>query len=177
MARDECNDTPIHVAACNNQVQVFKFMIDQVGCDPNIKGRLGWRLLHMAGASGDLELIRYLIEDIKFSPSIDEESPLAVAERNGNDNVVMYFIEKFPWILDLNKLCEISSNMQDLSINSCTILNEGVDQLSSTKPHDHNISVSISDILYKVSESKNKSTSNPIITEEKHSTEPTFRQH
>ena len=99
-ARDEYNDTPIHVAARNNQVHVFKFMIDQVGCDPNIKGRLGWRPLHMATASGDLELIRYLIENINCTPSIHEESPLAIAERNGNDDVVMYFIEKFPWILD-----------------------------------------------------------------------------
>ena len=52
--------------------------------------------------------------------------------------------------------------MQDLSINCCTILNEGVNQSSSTKQHDHNISESISDILYKVSESKNKSTEEAI---------------
>ena len=50
----------------------------------------------MASASGDLELIKYLIQDIDCSPSIDEESPLVIAERNGNDDVVMYFIEKFP---------------------------------------------------------------------------------
>ena len=60
-------------------------------------------------------------------------------------------------------------------INSCTASNKIVDQSCSSKPHDH-VSESISDLLYEVSESKNEATSNPIITEEKHSTEPTFRQ-
>ena len=58
----------------------------------------------MASAFSDLELIRYLVEDLNCSPSIDEESPLVIAERNGNDDVVMYFIETFPWILDLSQV-------------------------------------------------------------------------
>ena len=177
MARDQDNNTPLHLSACNKQIDVFKFFIEQLGFDPNMKGMQGWRPLHMASASGDLELVRYLVEDLNCSPSIDDESPLVIAERNGNDDVITYFIKNFPWILDFNQFSKISSSMQDLSINSGTTSNERVDQSSSTKPHDHNISESVSDILYEVSKSNNKATSNPIITEEKHSTEPTFRQH
>ena len=167
MARDEENNTPLHLSASTKQVHVFKFFIEQLGFDSNMKGTQGWRPLHMASASGDLELIRYLVEDLNCSPSIDEESPLVIAERNGNYDVVTYFIEKFPCMLDFNQFSEISSGMQDLSINSCTISNERADQSSSTKRHDHIIRESISDILYELSESKNKATLNPITTEEK----------
>ena len=40
----------------------------------------------------------------------------------------MYFIEKFPWILDLNLFSENSSSMQNLSIDSSTISSESADQ-------------------------------------------------
>ena len=118
MAADEDNNTPLHYAALNIQLQAFHFFINHVGCDPSIKGQLGWRPLHMASASGNLELIRYLVEDLNCSPSIDEKSPLVIAKRNGNDEVVTYFLEIFPWILNLNQFGEISSSMQELSIKS-----------------------------------------------------------
>ena len=86
----------------------------------------------------------------------------------------MYFIEKFPWILGLSQFGEISSNVQDLSISSSTISNESANQSSSRKSHYHNISESISYILYEVSESENEAALN----QEKHSSiEPTYRQH
>ena len=131
----------------------------------------------MASASGDLELIKYLVEDLNCSPSIDEESPLVIAERNRNDVVVMYFIEKIPWILDLNRFSEISSSMQDLSIDSTTVSNESADQISCRKTHTNNVNESISDILYDVSGSENKAILNPLLTEEKHNIELTFREH
>ena len=153
------NNTPLHLSAFTKQVHVFKFFIEQLGFDPNMKGMQGWRPLHMASASGDLELIRYLIEDLNCSPSIDEESPLVIAERNRNDDVIMYFIEKCPWIF--NKFSEISSTMQDLSINR------------STKPSESDMS----NILYEVSQSsETEATSHPCITQEKHSVDPTFRE-
>ena len=105
----------------------------------------------LASSSGDLELIRYLVEDLNCSPSIDEESPHVIAERNGNDDVVLYFLEKFPWILDLNQFCDISSSMQDISINSSSITNETENQSSSGKLQHHEVNKSISNILYKVS--------------------------
>ena len=112
----------------------------------------------MASASGDLELIRYLVEDLDCSPIIGEESPLVLAERNRNDDVIMYFIEKCPWILDFNQFSEISSTMQDLSINR------------STNPSES----SMSNILYEVSQSsENEVTSHP---QEKHNVDPTFRE-
>jgi len=65
-----------------------------------------------------VELIRYLVEDLNYSSSIEEESPLVIAERSRNDYVVMYLVEKLPWILDSKSSSEIRSSVQDLSLNS-----------------------------------------------------------
>ena len=174
MARDEDNNTPFHLAALYEQVHVFRFFFQHLNnCDPNIRGELGWRPLQMACASGDLDLIKYLVEELNCSPSMeDEESPLVIAERNGNDDVVIYFLENFPSILDTNKLSQISSGMQNLSIDS-SISNETEEQSSSGKLQHHKVGKSISNILYELSTSDN--TLNPlIINEEKHNIHYTF---
>ena len=168
MAKDEHDNTPLHLAAFHGQLQAFNLHIDCLGCDPNFKGQFGWRPLCMASKSGNLKLVRYLVEDHNCSPSIGEESPLLIAEKIGNYDIVMYFIEKFPCILDLNRFSEINSGMQDLLIDSSTLPTERFDQ----SKHHYN-GEDMSSILYEVTAAKNN-TSNPLITEKKH-TENTFR--
>ena len=174
MDRDEDNNTALHLAAIHAQIKAFKFFTDCLGCDPNTKGLFSWKPLHRASASGDLELIRYLVKYLNCSPSLDEESPLVIAEACENDDVVIYFLEKCPWILDINQLSQISSRLQDLSIDS-SISNETTDQSSSGKLQHHKVGKSISNILYEVSTSDNTTLNPQIITEEKHNIHYTFR--
>ena len=82
----------------------------------------------------------------------------------------MYFIEKFPWILDLNLFSDNSSSMQNLSIDSSTISSESADQSSgklSAREQHRKFAKDISSILYEVSTSENKDL-NPLFPKEKH---------
>ena len=57
-ARDDENDTPFHVAALGGKKEVALFLINEVGCDINVKGGLGRSLLHKACIGGDVSLVQ-----------------------------------------------------------------------------------------------------------------------
>ena len=43
-ARDDNNNTPLHVAALHGKKEVALYLINEVGCDINVKGYESWSL-------------------------------------------------------------------------------------------------------------------------------------
>ena len=47
-AKNDQNNTPLHVAAFSGEAEVALCLINEFGCDPSVKGRFGRSLLHCA---------------------------------------------------------------------------------------------------------------------------------
>ena len=47
-AKNDQNNTPLHIAALNGKEEVAFALINEFGCDTSIKGFNGWSLLHSA---------------------------------------------------------------------------------------------------------------------------------
>ena len=92
-AKDDQNNTPLHVAA----LDVALFLINEVGCDVNVKGYLGRSLLHYACYGGDVSLVQTLIRDNKADINArDDENntPLHVAALGGKKEVALFLINE-----------------------------------------------------------------------------------
>lgn len=91
---DENNDTVLHYAG---KLDILKYLIEDVGCNPATEGWLGSTTLHSAAAAKQLPIVKYLIEQCQLDPSVlDDEnyrSPLVYACRSGDLNIVRYLIE------------------------------------------------------------------------------------
>ena len=46
-AKNDKNNTPLHIAALNSKDEVVLALINEFGCDTSIKGFNGWSLLHI----------------------------------------------------------------------------------------------------------------------------------
>ena len=92
-AKDDQNNTPLHVAA----LDVALFLINEVGCDINVKGYSGRSLLHYACYGGDVSLVQTLIRDYKADINArDDENntPLHVAALGGKKEVALFLINE-----------------------------------------------------------------------------------
>ena len=59
-ARDDQNNTPLNAAAsCGTDIALS--LINEFGCDPNVRGQFGWTVLHSACQGGSVSLIQTLI--------------------------------------------------------------------------------------------------------------------
>ena len=59
-ARDNEGNTPLHVAVMSNRENVLLALIDELGCDVNVKGQLGRSPLHTACLTGNYSLVRLI---------------------------------------------------------------------------------------------------------------------
>ena len=96
-AHDNNNDTPLHMAAIHGE-DVALVLINEFGCDTNIRGRNGRTVLHSACEGGCVALVRTLICDHNADVNAqdkDNDTPLHLAAENGNEDVALALINEF----------------------------------------------------------------------------------
>lgn len=90
-------DDPIAllITACYGKLEVLKFLITEMKCDPHAINIQGRTLVHHAAGEGHIGVLRYLIFDVKCIPSPQDSfgfTPLHIAAYNGQLQVVKFFI-------------------------------------------------------------------------------------
>ena len=96
-AQDKLNNTPLHVAAQYDEA-VALALINEFGCDINIKCLLGRTVLHSASKGGCVALVRYLIRDHNADVNAQDDNnntPLHVAAEYGKEDVVSALTDEF----------------------------------------------------------------------------------
>ena len=95
--KDEKGHIPLHYAACKGHLEVVKYFIVELLCDPMNRNNYGWTPLHYACDSGHLKTARYLIREERCDPSCEDknrETPLHYAVQNGHLNIAKYLVEE-----------------------------------------------------------------------------------
>ena len=97
-ARDDHNDTPLHIAARQGKDEVAFALIAEFGCDTKVKGRFGQTVLHCACEGGNISIARTLI--LKHKADInarddDNDTPLHIAVRHGKYKIAIALITEF----------------------------------------------------------------------------------
>ena len=97
-ARDDNNDTPVHVAAWCGKEEVALALINEFQCDINVKGGLGRSLLHKACNGGNVNLVKTLILEHKADVNARDDTndtPVHVAALCGKEEVALALINEF----------------------------------------------------------------------------------
>ena len=96
-ALDGLGNTPLHIAVSRGEEKIVSCLINEFGCDPNVKGELGRSALHIACQKGDISLVRTLIRHKAAVKVQDDHNnmPLHVAALENNEKVVLCLIREF----------------------------------------------------------------------------------
>ena len=88
---DENGITPIHLAAANGHLEVFKLLIKSTDNPNKPEFNEGKTPLHLAAEYGHVDIIKTLIK--YFLKPLDDEgdNPKQLAEKNGHDDIVKLF--------------------------------------------------------------------------------------
>ena len=87
--------TPLHYASEGGHVNIIRYLIDVLGCEPYTKSYDGALPLHRACFSGQINAIKYYINEHKFNPNIQDQrgsTPLHYASEGGHMNIIQYLI-------------------------------------------------------------------------------------
>lgn len=89
--------TSFHCAAFSgHNIDVVRFFVEELKCDPNTKSISGFPVFHCAVASGDIETVKILVNELGFDPLIkdsEQKTAVHVAAICGNLPVLRYLIE------------------------------------------------------------------------------------
>ena len=111
--KDEHGHIPLHYAASNGHVEVVKYFIVELHCDPMDKNQYGETPLHFACTNGQLNIAQYLIREEHCNPSCESNggyTPLHDACRHGHLNIAQYLIREE----HCNPSCEDNDGMTPL---------------------------------------------------------------
>ena len=96
--KDEWGHIPLHYAAINGHLEVVKYFIVELHCDPmDNKNRYGYTPLHYACRHGHLNIAQYLIREEHCNPSCENKygtTPLHYACDKGHLNIAQYLIRE-----------------------------------------------------------------------------------
>ena len=95
--KDEKGHIPLHYAARNGHLEVVKYFIVELHCDPMDKNCIGRTPLHYACYHGNLNIAQYLIIEEHCNPSCENNdgyTPLHYACRHGHLNIAQYLIRE-----------------------------------------------------------------------------------
>ena len=96
--KDEKGHIPLHYAASNGHLEVVKYFIVELHCDPmDNKNEFGRTPLHYACRHGHLNIAQYLIREEHCNPSCENKNgytPLHYACNNGHLNIAQYLIRE-----------------------------------------------------------------------------------
>ena len=97
-ARDDENNTPLHVAALYGKKEVALSLINKFSYDITVKGHFGRSLLHYACKGGNVSLVQSLISDHNadiYARDDENSTPLHIAALYGKKDVALSLINKF----------------------------------------------------------------------------------
>ena len=105
--QNTCQNTPLHTACYVKSLSIIKLFLE-MRCSTNIPNKKGEtaqdislnedgdHLLHIACQWGDVDIVRYLIIDESFNPSvqnsISENTPLHIAAKYGQDDTIVQLL-------------------------------------------------------------------------------------
>ena len=95
-ARNNQNDTPLHVAVLNGEVSV-SVALCLIGCNPNAVGYNGESVLHLACQGGNVTLVKTLVSKYKADTNArnnENDTPLHVAAYKGKVKVALCLIDE-----------------------------------------------------------------------------------
>ena len=95
LTKTELGDTLLHLSAQHGHLGIVKFLIEDVKCDPNIKGQQEKAPLHHASERGHLGVVKYLVDVCHcdpLCPDLNKYTPLHEASAKGQFEVVLYYI-------------------------------------------------------------------------------------
>ena len=96
--KDKKGHSPLHYAASNGHLEVVKYFIVELHCDPMDKNQYdGWTPLHYACRYSYIKIAQYLIREEHCNPSCENklgETPLYIACRYGRLNMAQYLIRE-----------------------------------------------------------------------------------
>ena len=98
IVQDDYHNTPLHVAALNDQENVVLCLINEFSCDPNVKGVYGRSVLHIACRNGLLSLVQTLIQDHNADVKLRDDyndTPLHEAALGCKEEVVLCLVREF----------------------------------------------------------------------------------
>ena len=106
-AKDDENNSPLHVAALFGRDEMVFTLINEFGCDTEERDILGRSLLHHACEGGNVNLVRTLI--LHHNANIhardyESNTPLHVATYCGKDEVVLTLLNEFGGIKERGAL-------------------------------------------------------------------------
>ena len=94
--QDNDGNSPLHIACINGQLNIARFFIHTIGCDPYHTNTNDMSCLHFAAQHGHLSLVTYLVEKAAASPHLEDKlgmSPLYLAAGGGHLDILRYLIE------------------------------------------------------------------------------------
>ena len=100
--------TPLHLACRNGHLEVVKYLVSEVQCDPNCRTQGNATPLHLACQKGHLEVVKYLVCEVQSDPNHrtqQNETPLHFACLGGYFELVNYLL------YSTAVKCEVIKNM------------------------------------------------------------------
>ena len=97
-ARDNFNDTPLHVAALSGKQEVLLALLEQFECNVQSKGFQGRSVLHSACIGCNVGVVRTLVHEYKADISAkdnDNDTPVHAAAYCGKTEVAQALIKEF----------------------------------------------------------------------------------
>lgn len=93
-SRNADNDTALHLAVECGHLNIVKFFISNLNCNPNVpEGRCGGTPLHRAAEFGHLHIVKYLTDKQGCNPSCLDDlksTPLHHAAARGHVDIVEF---------------------------------------------------------------------------------------
>ena len=89
------DSTPLHSAAINGHLAVVKYLITELGCNPQVGDNDGLTPLHYAALNGYLAVVKYLISELGCNPQVGDNdglTPLHYAALNGCHDIVKFLV-------------------------------------------------------------------------------------
>lgn len=90
------DDTILHHAASLGELEILKYLVEELGCNAATRGWKGTTPLHAAAQAKQFPIVKYLIEDCGSDPTATDDNnqyPLNYGYRFGKSEFVDYFIE------------------------------------------------------------------------------------
>ena len=91
--RDKFENTPLHLAAFNGQLDVVEYLTTSQHCNPACKGRHGRTPLHSACSGGHIEVVKYLSNKQGVNPSCKDDDGTRPIHCAKTKEIVKFLVE------------------------------------------------------------------------------------
>ena len=95
--RDNNDFSPLHIACEKSYLEIVKFLVQDVNCDPMCMTSNAWTPLHSASQGGNMDIIKYLIKEYNCDSScrtLNGMTPLHLACKYQHFDVVVYLVNE-----------------------------------------------------------------------------------